>query len=109
MINGVHIPLTFQPTDPSISMSATLVREIRLKIHNMVAGDRRYSANLEQARRYLSPDSSLSASKEREGPVKGSGMQARPTKSESEKFRVAKVAKNIPRSRWERHWVKSWC
>ena len=31
------------------------------------------------------------------------GVESKPTKSESEKLRVAKVARNIPRRRREKH------
>lgn len=42
------------------------------------------------------------------GPMKESGVDSRPTNKESEKLRVASVARNIPSKRSEKHWRRSW-
>ena len=38
-----------------------------------------------------------------------SGVDRSPTNKDSEKFRVANVARNIPRSKSEKHWISIWC
>jgi len=42
-------------------------------------------------------------------PMKDSGAERRPTNSESEKLRVARVARNMPSRSREKEWSSRWC
>lgn len=41
--------------------------------------------------------------------MKERGVDRSPTNREREKLRVARVARNMPNRRSEKHWRRSWC
>jgi len=42
-------------------------------------------------------------------PMNDRGAERRPTNNEREKFRVARVARNMPSKRREKEWNSKWC
>ena len=59
--------------------------------------------------RVLEIKKSLLSAENSGGPIKERGVDNRPTNREREKLRVARVARNIPSKRSEKHWRRSWC
>lgn len=49
------------------------------------------------------------AEREREGPRKERGAESRPMRKAREKLRVASVARDMPRRRREKHWIRTRC
>ena len=72
-----------------------------------MGGESSCKTTVDMTFRVLETDTASSFGEKSGGPTKESGLESRPTNRESEKFSVARVARNIPSKRSEKHWRSS--
>lgn len=102
----VHIPLTFQPNAAEDSVSETVVPVSQQMAQRTAGGES--ICNPIVTRMFRFRDASASEVS-RDVPMKDSGVDRSPTNRESEKLSVASVARNMPSSRSEKHWMSTRC
>ncbi len=105
----VHSPFTCHPKAASASTSFTCRPEYQHAIHTTTGGDTVCSSIVEIILRLVERGASLLSGMYSGGPTNVKGVESRPTNRASEKFSVARVAKNMPRRSREIHWMRTWC
>ena len=106
----VHRPHTVHPKAASISTVSTLTPDNWHTAKNTTGGDKQCSTTFDDSLFQTGKDGWILSSPSAKGtPRKEKGKESSPMKKAREKFRVARVARNMPKSKREKHLIKRHC
>ena len=106
----VQSPWACQPKAASTSTSSTLTPQALHTASNTTGGDNICSNTLAKTLRVSPPETECSSDAVEKGcPTKDRGVASNPMRKASEKFNVARVARNIPRRSSEKHCRRRRC
>ena len=102
-----HNPFTFQPKAASANTSPISEPQRMHTVQTNTGGDNSCSPTVDRILLIIGGNTSLGSTEAEKGlPTNDRGADRRPTNRESEKFKVARVAKNIPNRSRENDWIR---
>lgn len=105
-----HNPFTFQPKAASANASPISKPQKMHIVEMNTGGDSSSRPAVDRILLVMGGKTSLGSTEAEKGlPTKDRGAARRPINSESEKFKVARVAKNIPNRSRENDWIRRYC